>query len=79
MVDWSISLADNHPLEAFGTAMRSIIAPNRTWFPYLVILGEASVGIGLTLGNLTPVSALAGIFMNLNYLLLAGVRPCDRS
>jgi hypothetical protein len=40
-----------------------------------------SEGILMTdiFGFLTPVSALVGIFLNLNYLLLAGVRPKERS
>jgi uncharacterized membrane protein YphA (DoxX/SURF4 family) len=35
--------------------------------------------MGLIVGFLTPLAALAGIFMNLNYLTLAGVCPKDRS
>jgi thiosulfate dehydrogenase [quinone] large subunit len=49
------------------------------WFPYLVLLGELAVGVGLTFGFLTPVSALVGIFLNINYILLAGVRLKDVS
>lgn len=79
MVDWSLSLADNHPVPAVGSMMRSLIAPNRSWFPYLILFGEAAVGLGLTLGLLTPIALIGGIFMNLNYLLLAGVRPRDKS
>ncbi len=79
MADWALSLADNHPIPFIGSIMRRLIAPNRSWFPYLVVLGEAAVGIGLTLGFLTPIALLVGIFMNLNYLLLAGVKPRDRS
>jgi thiosulfate dehydrogenase [quinone] large subunit len=79
MADWSLLLADNHPVPAIGSMMRGLIAPNRNWFPYLVVIGEAAVGIGLTLGLLTPIALIVGIFMNLNYLLLAGVKPRDRS
>ena len=79
MVDWTISLADNHPVPAFASVIRTMVGKNRSWFPYLVIAGEAATGIGLTLGFLTPFSALVGIFMNLNYLALAGVKPKDRS
>ncbi|MGB2896722.1 MAG: TQO small subunit DoxD [Anaerolineales bacterium] len=79
MVDWTISLADNHPVPAFASVIKSIVGKNRGWFPYLVIAGEAATGIGLTLGFLTPISALVGIFMNLNYLALAGVKPKDKS
>ena len=79
MVDWTISLADNHPVPAFASVIRTMVGKKRSWFPYLVIAGEAATGIGLTLGFLTPISALVGIFMNLNYLALAGVKPKDRS
>ena len=79
MVDWTLSLADNHPLPIFGKIIRGLVAPNRAWFPYLILAGEAAVGIGLTLGLLTPISILVALFMNLNYLVLAGVKPRDRS
>jgi thiosulfate dehydrogenase [quinone] large subunit len=50
-----------------------------TVFPYAVVLGELAVGIGLTFGFLTPISAVVAIFMNLNYLVTAGVKPKDIS
>jgi hypothetical protein len=56
-----------------------MVAPNASWFPYLVLAGEASVAIGLILGFLTPISLIVAIFLNLNYLSLAGVRPKDIS
>jgi len=79
MVRWSLSLADQHPLPFYGRLMRRLIEPNARWFPYLIVLGEFCVGAGLTLGFLTSVSAAVGLFMNLNYLALAGVRPRDVS
>jgi thiosulfate dehydrogenase [quinone] large subunit len=79
MVSWTLSLADNHPIPAYGSIIRRTIEPNASWFPYLVIAGEVAVGIGLTLGFLTPIAVLVAIFLNLNYLALAGVRPKDRS
>jgi thiosulfate dehydrogenase [quinone] large subunit len=45
----------------------------------LVLFGELAVGVGLTFGFLTPVSALVGIFLNINYILLAGVKLRDES
>jgi thiosulfate dehydrogenase [quinone] large subunit len=79
MANWTLSLAESHPVRAYGSLIKGLVGPNRSWFPYLVVLGEAAVGVGLTLGFLTPVSALVGIFMNLNYLALAGVKPADLS
>ncbi|MGE3600180.1 MAG: hypothetical protein AB7N70_32025 [Dehalococcoidia bacterium] len=32
------------------------------------------VGVSLVLGLLTPLGAIGGIFLNINYLLLAGLR-----
>jgi thiosulfate dehydrogenase [quinone] large subunit len=79
MVNWTVALADNHPVPAFGKAIKGIVAPYVSWFPYLILLGETSVAIGLILGFLTPVSLVVAIFLNLNYLLLAGVRPRELS
>ncbi len=77
MINWSVSLAENHPVPAYGSLIKRTLQPNAAWFPYLVVAGEAAVGIGLTFGFLTPVAALVAIFLNLNYLALAGVRPKD--
>ena len=78
MVDWTLALAENHPVPAYGKLIKQIVGPSRRWFPYFNLAGELAVGIGLTFGFLTPVSALVGIFLNLNYLSLAGVRPKQR-
>ena len=79
MVEWTVSLAENHPVPAFGRLIKTMVAPNASWFPYLVVLGEAAVGIGLVLGFLTPISLIVALFLNLNYISLAGVRPKDIS
>jgi thiosulfate dehydrogenase [quinone] large subunit len=79
MANWTLALADNHPIPAFGRLIRKTVEPNRAWFPYLVLAGESAVGIGLVFGFLTPVSLLVAIFLNLNYLALAGVKPRDIS
>jgi thiosulfate dehydrogenase [quinone] large subunit len=79
MVDWTLELADNHPVPAYGRLIRRMVEPNRSWFPYLILLGEISVAIGLILGLLTPLALIVAIFLNLNYISLAGVRPKDIS
>ena len=79
MVTWTLALADNHPVPAYGRLIRRMVAPNASWFPYLVLAGELAVGLGLVLGLLTPLALLVAIFLNLNYLSLAGVKPRDIS
>lgn len=79
MIRWTVTLAEHHPLPAYGSFMKKVLLTNKKWFPYLIVAGEAIVGIGLTFGILTPISALVSLFMNFNYLALAGVRPVDVS
>ena len=79
MVEWTLALADNHPVPAYGRLIRRMIEPNRTWFPYLILLGELAVAIGMILGFLTPLALIVAVFLNLNYISLAGVRPKDIS
>lgn len=79
MVNWTLALADNHPSKNFGRLIRGLVEPNASRFPYLVLAGELAVAIGMTLGFLTPISLLVALFLNLNYLTLAGVRPKDIS
>ncbi len=77
MVNWTLALADNHPVPAYGKFIKAIVTPTASWFPYLILLGETAVAIGLIFGFLTPISLLVALLLNLNYLSLAGVRPKD--
>jgi len=79
MVRWSVMLAEHHPVSAYGALMKRVLLANKSWFPYLIVAVEFAVGVGLTFGLLTPISTLVSIFMNVNYLALAGVRPKDVS
>jgi len=77
MADWTIALAENHPSRTYGNLVKAVVEPTRGWFAYLILGAELAIGLGLTFGFLTPVAALAAIFLNVNYLLLAGVKPND--
>lgn len=79
MMNWTNSLLDNHPTPALVAPIRWLINLNPAVFPYIVVGGELAVGLGLLVGFLTPIAALAAIFMNLNYLVTAGVKPADIS
>lgn len=52
--------------------LEAVAIPHARIFALLVVAGEVAVGSGLTLGLLTPLSAVVGIFLNLNYLLATG-------
>lgn len=52
----------------YAAFLREVVLPNTGAFSYLVTFGEVLVGLGLIFGVLTGCAALAGLFMNLNYL-----------
>jgi thiosulfate dehydrogenase [quinone] large subunit len=75
---WVESLTKDHPIPAFaGMIERMSLASQRRRVitSWLVVLGEASVGLSLVLGFLTPAGLIVGVFLNLNYFLLAGLKP----
>jgi thiosulfate dehydrogenase [quinone] large subunit len=76
-MNWVESLTRDHPLPAFARLIQrvSLSSPRRRVVTsWLVVGGEFLVGVSLTLGLLTPVGAIGGMFLNTNYLLLAGVK-----
>ena len=74
---WVDSLTKDHPIPAFANLIRatSLSSPRRRVVTsWLVVLGEFAVGISLALGFLTPVGLIVGMFLNVNYFLLAGLK-----
>lgn len=57
----------------YDTFLRDVVLPNATLFSQLVSWGELLAGAALLLGCLTPLAVIAGIFMNMNYLLAGTV------
>jgi uncharacterized membrane protein YphA (DoxX/SURF4 family) len=74
---WVESLTKDHPFPAFANMVRATSLATerrRVVTSWLVVLGEFSVGVSLLLGFLTPAGAIVGMFLNLNYFLLAGLK-----
>ena len=74
---WVESLTENHPIPAFARTIRTVSLSSqrrRVVTSWLVVLGETACGISLVLGFLTPAGLILATFLNLNYLLLAGLR-----
>ena len=74
---WVESLTADHPFPAYANLVRrlSLGSPRRRVITsWLVVLGELGVGASLTLGLLTPLGALGGLFLNTSYFLLAGLK-----
>lgn len=76
-MNWVQSLTENHPVPAYAAMVRrmSLATPRqRVVTSWLVVLGESAAGISLALGLLTPAGLILALFLNANYLLLAGLR-----
>lgn len=74
---WVESLTKDHPIPPFARMVQrvSLATPRRRVVTsWLVVIGEFSVGISITLGLLTYAGLIVGMFLNLNYLLLAGLK-----
>ncbi|MFQ5516180.1 MAG: DoxX family protein [Acidimicrobiia bacterium] len=75
---WVESLTgEDHPVQAYAAFIRKVVlsTPRRRLAnSWLVVLGELAVGLSLVLGFLTPVGLAVGLFLNINYLILVGLR-----
>ena len=57
----------------YANFLTTFVAPNATFWSYLITFGELAVGLGLALGCLTGIAAFFGLVMNFNYLLAGAV------
>lgn len=54
-IDWAATVADKHPWAFVRSFFARLVAPHKQAASYLVVIGELAIGMGLTLGLLTPV------------------------
>jgi thiosulfate dehydrogenase (quinone) large subunit len=69
-ISWGASIAEKHKWAFVKTGFDKVVAPRPKVMAYVVVLGELAIGLGLILGFLTPVAAIAGILLNLMYFVL---------
>lgn len=62
-----------HAVPWYGQFLQTTVIPHASFFAQLVTIGEWAVGLSLLLGFFTPVGALAGIWLNANYMLMKGL------
>src|SRR5487761_1660321 len=63
-MNWVESLTEHHPVPAYAALIRrmSLSSPRRRLVTsWLIVAGETSVGVSLTLGFLTPAGAISGL------------------
>ncbi|MFE6666621.1 DoxX family protein [Streptomyces sp. NPDC057697] len=69
-IAWAADVAAAHRWKAVGTGFRLIVAPHPKVMAHVVVYAELALGLGLVTGFLTPVALVAGLLLNLLYLVL---------
>lgn len=69
-ISWAASVAAKHRWRLVRSSFDRLVAPYPRPMAYLVVLAELAIGLGLTLGLLTPVAAVGGLLLNLLYFTL---------
>jgi len=69
-IAWAQSVAEKHKWTAVRKGFNTIVAPRPKLMSYVVVFAELAIGLGLIVGFLTPIAAVAGILLNLMYFTL---------
>lgn len=69
-IAWASDVAGKHRCPMVRTGFERIVAPRPKAMAYLVVYAELALGLGLVTGLLTPVALVAGLLLNLLYLVL---------
>ena len=69
-IDWAASVAAKHPWPLVSRTFERFVQPRKLLVARLVVFGELAIGLGLTLGLLTPLAAAAGLALNVGYFVL---------
>jgi thiosulfate dehydrogenase [quinone] large subunit len=69
-ISWGQSIAEKHKWGFVKTGFEKVVAPRPKTMAYVVVFGELAIGLGLVLGFLTPIAAIAGILLNATYFVL---------
>jgi len=70
--------AESNPIALLQVLLQDILIPNAELLAHLTAVGEGLVGIGLTFGILTRMSAVGGVFLLVVYELAALGLPFPR-
>lgn len=69
------NFAKNSPFEFYSNFLNQYVLPHSYVFGQLTVWGEVLTGIAFLLGFPMILATIAGIFMNINYFLVANTTP----
>ncbi|HXW33715.1 MAG TPA: hypothetical protein VEJ87_03985 [Acidimicrobiales bacterium] len=66
-INWAADIASKHKWAAVRTGFDTVVKPRPKAMTWVVLMSELSLGLGITLGFLTPIALFASIALNLLY------------
>ena len=69
-INWAADIAGKHRWGAVRVGFEKVVRPHPAAMTFVVLGSELALGLGLTLGFLTPVAAFASLALNLLYFTL---------
>ncbi|MEV0602801.1 DoxX family protein [Streptomyces sp. NPDC050315] len=69
-IAWAAGVAADHRWAVVRRGFDVVVRPRPKAMAYVVVYAELALGAGLVLGFLTPVALVAGLVLNLLYLVL---------
>jgi thiosulfate dehydrogenase (quinone) large subunit len=69
-IEWAASIAVKHRFGIVRGGFEKIVRPHPKAMTWVVLASELSLGLGITLGFLSPVALFASIALNLLYFVL---------
>jgi thiosulfate dehydrogenase (quinone) large subunit len=69
-INWAGDIASKHKFAFVKKSFETFVKPHPKAMTYTVLASELALGLGLTLGFLTPIALFASIILNLIYFVL---------
>ena len=69
-IAWAQSVADKHKWSFVRTGFNKIVGPRPKQMAYIVVFSELALGLGITLGFLSPIALVFSILLNLMYFVM---------
>ena len=69
-INWAADIASKHRWAVVGRGFDAVVRPHPKVMTWVVLMSELALGLGITLGLLTPVALFASIALNLLYFVL---------
>jgi thiosulfate dehydrogenase [quinone] large subunit len=69
-IAWARSVAEKHRFAFVRTSFDKFVAPRPKTMAYVVVFSELAIGLGVTLGFLTPFALIASLMLNVMYFVL---------